>query len=99
MIWRIKSLEQNKENWFEKSETFKEMNRLMDLENPFSDEVSTDEFVADFMRPDRTFESEAEELKHLSSAQAVLRDELLATYDFLDKKGLLKAYKEYRDEE
>lgn len=99
MIWRIKSLEQNKENWFEKSETFREMNRLMDLENPFSDEVSTDEFVADFMRPDRTFESEADELKHLRSAQAVLRDELLATYDFLDKKGLLKAYKEYRDEE
>ena len=44
MIWRIKSLEQNKENWFEKSKTFKEMNRLMDLENPFSYEVSNDEF-------------------------------------------------------
>ncbi len=29
-------------NWFEKSETYKEMSRLMDLETPFSDEVGDD---------------------------------------------------------
>ena len=33
------------------------------------------------------------------SLKAVLRDELLAVYEFLDKQGLLKAYKKYRDEE
>ena len=84
------------ENWFEKSETFKETNRLMDLETPFSDEVGDDEFIADFMRPDKKFNSEADELKHLRSAQSILRDELLTAYRYMDEKGLLKSYKEYR---
>ena len=85
------------DNWFEKSETYKEMNRLMDLETPFSDEVSDDEFIADFMRPDIKFKSEAEELKHLRSAQSVLRDEILTAYKFMDDHGLLKTYKSYRN--
>ena len=85
------------DNWFEQSETYKEMNRLMDLETPFSDEVGDDEFIADFMRPDIKFKSDADELKHLRSAQSVLRDELLTAYKFLDEQGLLKSYKEYRN--
>ena len=85
------------DNWFEKSETYKEMNRLMDLETPFSDEVGDDEFIADFMRPDKKFKSESEEIKHLRSAQGVLRDELLTAYKFMDEHGLLKTYKEYRN--
>ena len=85
------------DNWFEKSETFKEMHRLMDLEMPFSDEVGDDEFIADFMRPDIKFKSETEELKHLRSAQSVLRDELLTAYKFMEEQGLLKYYKEYRN--
>lgn len=85
------------DNWFEKSETYKEMNRLMDLETPFSDDVGDDEFIAGFMRPDIEFKSEAEELKHLRSAQSILRDELLTAYKYLDEQGLLKSYKEYRN--
>ena len=85
------------DNWFEKSETYKEMNRLMDLETPFSDEVGDDEFIADFMRPDKKFKSESEEIKHLRSAQGVLRDELSTAYKFMDEHGLLKTYKEYRN--
>lgn len=84
-------------NWFEQSETFKEMNRLMDLETPFSDEVGDDELIADFKRPDIKFKSDADELKHLRSAQSILRDELLTAYKFLDEQGLLKSYKEYRN--
>ena len=53
------------DNWFERSETYKEMNRLMDMETPFSDEVGDDEFIAGFMRPDIKFKSEADELKLL----------------------------------
>lgn len=85
------------DNWFEKSETYKEMNRLMDLETPFSDDVGDDEFIAGFMRPDIKFKSESDELKHLRSAQSVLRDELLTVYKYLDEQGLLKSYKEYRN--
>ncbi|XME03986.1 hypothetical protein QYZ88_007345 [Lachnospiraceae bacterium C1.1] len=88
----------DRDNWFVKSETFKEMNGLMDLETPFSEEVSGDEFIAGFMRPDIAFESEVDELQHLRSAQAILRDEILTAYAFMDKQGILKEYKEYRDE-
>ncbi len=87
----------NSNNWFEKSETYKEMSRLMDLETPFSDEVGDDEFIAGFMRPDIKFKSEDEELKHLRTAQSILRDELLTAYNYLNEQGLLKSYKEYRN--
>ena len=68
------------------------MNRLMDLETPFSDKVGDDEFIARFMRPDIKFKSEADELKHLRSAQSIL-----TAYKFLDEQGLLRSYREYRD--
>ena len=84
-------------SWFTGSETYREMERLMELGSTQSEEVSGDEFIAGFMRPDRKFESEASELKHLRSAQAILRDEILAAYEYMQDKGMLKAYKEWRD--
>lgn len=84
-------------NWFQNSTTYQEICRLMDLETPFSEEVGQDEFIAGFMRPDIKFKDEAEELKHLRSAQAVLRDEILTAYAYMEKKGILREYKEGRD--
>lgn len=92
-------LMEKEDGWFERSETYKEMNCYMELENPFSEKVGGDEFVAGFMRPDIKFKSEKEELDHLRSAQAILRDEILCAYEFMYKQGMLKAYKKYRDEE
>ncbi len=71
----------------------------MNLDAPISEDVNGDEFIAEFMHPDKTFESEADKLKHLRSAQTILRDEILCAYEFMDKQGLLNAYKEYRDED
>lgn len=84
-------------NWFLNSVTYQEMNRLMDLETPFSEEVGQDEFLADFMRPDMEYTSETEELKHLRSAQSVLRDEILTAYAYMEKAGILREYKQDRD--
>ena len=84
-------------DWFRNSVTYQEMERLMDLETPFSEEVGQDEFLADFMRPDIKYKNDAEELKHLRSAQSILRDEILTAYAYMEKKGILKEYKEERD--
>lgn len=87
---------EHRENWFQESETYKAMNRLMELEDNTSPFFSGDEFIANFMVPDYSFESEKDELKHLKNAQSVLRDELLTAYEFLEEKGLLGEYKSYR---
>lgn len=81
---------------FTTTRKYKDMNRLMDLETPFSDEVGADEFLAGFMRPDVQFKSNEDKLNYLESAQAILSDEILTAYNFMAKQGILKAYKEQR---
>ena len=82
---------------FLNSMKFETIKRLMDIDPPFSEEIGQDEFLFEFMRPDKTFRSESEELKHLRSARAILGDEILTVYEFLEEKGLLDAYKNYRN--
>ena len=82
---------------FLKTQKFETINRLMDIDTPFADEIGQDEFLFGFMRPDIDFHSDSEELRHLRNARAILGDELLTVYGFLEKKGLLRAYKDYRD--
>ena len=84
-------------NEFYNSRKFEEIKRLMDIDPPFSEEIGQDEFLFEFMRTDTTFSTESEELRHLRSARAILGDEILEVYGFLEKKGLLDAYKNYRD--
>lgn len=84
-------------NEFYNSRKFEEIKRLMGIDPPFSEEIGQDEFLFEFMRTDRTFSTESEELRHLRSARAILGDEILGVYGFLEKKGLLDAYKNYRD--
>lgn len=81
---------------FMETRKYADMNRHMDLETPFSDEIGADEFLAGFMRPDVQLNSQEEELKYLKSAQAILSDEILTAYDFMNKHGILAAYKEQR---
>ena len=84
-------------DWFLNSETYKAMQRLLELETTHSsDGPSMDLFLADFMRPDIEYDSETSELEHLRSAQNILRNEILTAYEFMDKSGILKSYKEYR---
>jgi len=42
------------------------------------------------------FQSEKEELDHLRKTKPILRDELLTCYQYLQEKGLLEEFKEYR---
>ena len=84
-------------NEFYNSRKFEEIKRLMDIAPPFPEEIGQDEFLFEFMRTDTTFSTESEELRHLRSARAILGDEILEVYGFLEKKGLLDAYKNYRD--
>lgn len=82
---------------FYNSRKFEEIKRLMDINPPFSEEIGQDEFLFGFMRTDTAFSSKSEELNHLRSARAILGDEILEVYGFLEKQGLLDAYKNYRD--
>ena len=69
----------------------------MDLETmPSSESPGMDCFLANFMIPDLPFDSEKSELKHLRSAQSVLRDEILTAYEFMNEEGILQSYKAYR---
>ncbi len=65
------------------------MNQYMGLETPFSDNIGVDEFVGGFMCPDIKFDPEKEELDHLGSTQAILKDKILCAYVFMYKQGLL----------
>lgn len=89
-------MKQEDPNWFEKSATYMEMNRLMDLDSADFNSAKSDIILADHMRPDIAFESESDEIEHLRRAQSLLRNEILIAYKFLDEKHLLETYKEYR---
>jgi|P827metagenome_2_1110787.scaffolds.fasta_scaffold08906_3 hypothetical protein len=87
----------NDKNWFINSITYKEMQRLMNLDVSSSKEDNGDSFIANFMRPDLEFDNQESEVEHLRSAQAILRDEILTAYSFMEAHGILKDYKEYKN--
>lgn len=59
-------------------------------------EVTMDEFIAEAMRTDIKYDVTADSIETLCSIRHILKDEILTCYQFLNEKGLLQEYHDYR---
>lgn len=57
---------------------------------------STDDLIQYAMDSSIRFQTKEEELEFLKKTKPILRDEILTCYQYLQEKGLLEEYKNYR---
>ena len=62
-------------------------------------EVTIDEFIAEAMRTDLKFKTQAEELQYQRASRITLMNELLTCYQYLKEQNMLLLYEAYRNGE